>query len=139
MPLDVIIIMLGTNDLKTTYNRTADDVALALKQYPEYVVRYCADRNMKQPRIILASPTYMDEKAPKFVESMPKPGVYDKVSAQKSRQFAEPIKRVAEENGCEFFDAAPITKTGEDGCHLDLESHKYLGDNFAKLIKEEVK
>src|SRR5437870_2517157 len=40
MPLDVVIIMLGTNDLKTIYNRTAQDVANALKQYPEYVSKY---------------------------------------------------------------------------------------------------
>lgn len=136
MPLDIIIVMLGTNDLKTTYNRSAEDVAQALKQYPEYVDKYCADRNLKRPRIVLVSPAYMDENAPKFVESMPKPGVYDEVSAQKSRQFAEPIKRKAEETGCEFFDAAQVTKTGDDGCHLDEQSHKNLADSFAKIMAE---
>lgn len=135
MPLDIIIIMLGTNDLKTMYNRSAEDVAQALRQYPEYVDKYCADRNLQRPKIILVSPAYMDEKASKFIESMPKPGVYDEVSAQKSRQFAEPIKQVAEETGCVFFDAAPITKTGEDGCHIDLPSHTALGNKFTEIIK----
>ncbi len=134
MPLDVIIIMLGTNDLKTVYNRSAEDVAQALKQYPEYVKRYCAERNIKQPKIILVSPPYMDEKAPKFVESMPKPGIYDEVSAKKSRQFAEPIKKVADETGCLFFDAAIVTKTGDDGCHLDKESHQRLADGLRKAL-----
>ena len=136
MPLDIIVIMLGTNDLKTIYNRSAEDVAQALKQYPEYVDRYCEDRNLKRPKIILASPAYMDEKSPKFVESMPKAGVYDEVSAQKSRQFTEPIKRVAEELGCVFIDAAPVTKTGDDGCHLDKDSHKKLASEFVRIISE---
>ncbi len=134
MPLDIIIIMLGTNDLKTLYKRSADDVALALKQYPEYVDKYCADRNLKRPKLVLVSPAYMDENAPKFIESMPKPGIYDEVSAQKSRQFAEPIKNVAKETGCVFFDAAPVTKTGDDGCHLDLQSHKNLANSFSKIV-----
>lgn len=136
MPLDIIIIMLGTNDLKTIYNRSTEDVAQALKQYPEYTDKYCSDRNLKRPRIILVSPAYMNEKAPKFVESMPKPGVYDEISAEKSKQFAAPIKRTAEAANCEFFDAAPVTKTGDDGCHLDGQSHENLADSFTKKITE---
>jgi len=135
MPLDIIIVMLGTNDLKTMYNRSAEDVAQALKQYPEYVDKYCADRGLKRPKIILVSPAYMDENAPKFVDSMPKPGVYDEVSAQKSKMFAEPIRRIAKDMECEFFDAAHVTKTGDDGCHLDAQSHQNLADEITRLVK----
>lgn len=135
MPLNIIVIMLGTNDLKTIYKRSAEDVATALRQYPEYVMNYCKDRNQKVPRIILVSPAYMDETASKFYESMPTSGIYDEISAQKSRQLAAPIRQVAAELGCEFFDAATVTKTGEDGCHLDLESHKNLALGLYDVIK----
>lgn len=134
MPLDVIIIMLGTNDLKTVYNRTAEDVARALKQYPEYVQQYCEERDIELPRIVLVSPAYMNDKAKKFTESMPSPGIYDEASAQKSHDFAEAIKRVAEETDCDFLDAATLTTTGDDGCHLDLASHKKLGEVLYEAI-----
>lgn len=136
MPLDVIIIMLGTNDLKTVYNRSVEDVANALKQYPEYIDKYCSLGTIKRPKIILASPPYMNENAPKFIESMPSPGTYDEISAQKSRQFAGPIKLVADKTGCVFFDSATVTETGEDGCHLDLESQRRLANSFEKIIRQ---
>lgn len=134
MPLDIVLIMLGTNDLKTMYNRTAEDVASALRQYPDYITEHCKYKNPKQPIVILVSPAYMNENALRFFESMPGPGIYDEISAQKSRQFAASIKAVADEIGCVFFDAGPVTKTGEDGCHLDAESHKNLAENLANLI-----
>jgi len=135
MPLDFIIIMLGPNDLKTVYGRTAQDVAKALKQYPDYVYEYCAFRNVKKPKIILVSPAYMNEKAPKFIESMPSPGIYDAESAQKSRQLSKPIQQIAQETDCIFFDAGPNAKTGDDGCHLDRESHQKLAREFEKLLR----
>ncbi len=136
MPLDIIIMMLGPNDLKTVYNRSAEDIATALKQFPEYVSQYCQEHQIKRPKLILVSPAYLNENASKFVESMPSPGIYDEVSAQKSRQLAQPIKRIAEETDCIYFDAAEVAKTGEDGCHLDEASHKQLAHKFAEIIKD---
>ncbi len=77
----------------------------------------------------------MDENASKFIESMPTVGIYDEISAQKSKEFSKPIKSLADETGCVFFDAAKVTKTGDDGCHLDLPSQKSLADSLESLIK----
>lgn len=134
MPLDIIIIMLGTNDLKTVYNRSAEDIARALKQYQEYVKVYCDNGTTPMPRIIFVSPAYVDDTAPKFYSSMPTQKIYDETSVQKSHELAAAIRAMASETGCEFFDAAPITKVGQDGLHLDLESHVSLGEMLAKLI-----
>lgn len=134
MPLDLVIIMLGTNDLKTVYDRSAEDVAAALEQYPDYIDAFCRENSQLRPRIVLISPTYIDPTAPQFISSMPTPGIYDDNSAAKSRQFAEPIQRIARQSGCLFLDAAPITKTGEDGLHLDESSHAALAQELHHMI-----
>jgi lysophospholipase L1-like esterase len=127
MPLDIIIIMLGTNDLKTIYNRSAEDIATVLQQYLAYVKQYCEERGLKQSKIILISPAYMNE-------SMPSPGIYDEGSVEKSHQLASAFKQVAESTGNLFFDAASVAQAGEDGCHLNKESHEHLANALAKLI-----
>lgn len=84
MPLDNIIIMLGTNDLKTMYNRSNEAIAKALKQYPEYVARFCATKGLKQPKIILVSPVYISDQVPASVKTP----VYTKESSQKSKNYS---------------------------------------------------
>jgi lysophospholipase L1-like esterase len=135
IPLDVIIIMLGTNDLKTTYNRSALDIAEALRQYPDYVHSYCQSTSLPIPKIILVSSPYMNTSAPHFLDTMPTPGIYDKTSEQKSHELASYIEHIARETDCLFLDSAPITQTGEDGCHLDKTSQPILAAALLSIIR----
>lgn len=134
MPLNIVIIMLGTNDLKTTYDRTATDIAQAIKQFPDYIRAYYADSGPKQPKVILVSPPYMDASAPKFIENMPTPGIYNEGSVQTSHELAVAIQQIAEQTNSVFLDAGPITQTGEDGCHLDKASHLALANALRGII-----
>lgn len=134
IPLDFVIIMLGTNDLKTAYNRSPKEIAQALKQYPDFVRIHCESNGIKQPKIILVSPAHMDGNASKFIGDQKPVSLYNQESVQKSYQLAEEISKTAEETGCLFFDAAKVTSTGEDGCHLDLESHNKLANGLAELF-----
>jgi len=134
MPLDTVIIMLGSNDLKTMYDRTADDIAKALKLYIAYINKYCGDKNLPVPRVILVSPPYMNEDASRFTESMAQSGVYDAVSAQKSHELAGPIHQLADDEKCIFLDAGPITETGDDGLHLTQASHAELANRIAEFF-----
>lgn len=135
LPLDVIVVMLGINDLKVGYGRSIQDIVSALRQYPTHIQQYCAKHNLKTPKIVLVSPPLVDEDAPGFSESLPTPGVYDG-AAKKSQELARPIEQLATEMHCAFFDAAQVTTTGDDGCHIDLASHKNLADGLAPIIKE---
>jgi lysophospholipase L1-like esterase len=134
LPLDFIIIMLGTNDFKTVYNRSVQEIAEALRQFPEYVTALSKAKNLTQPKVILVSPSYMNDQALHFIDSMPTPGIYDKTSVKKSHELAPYVEAVAKETNSLFLDSAPITQTGEDGCHLDKASQATLANALYSII-----
>lgn len=135
-PLDIVIIMLGTNDLKIRYDRNGQDIADALGKYIELIKKLSSNKDAKQPKVVLVSPAYMDGEAPGFIEEL-KTGesMYDNTSVEKSKHLAEPIKDLADKTGCEFLDAGLMLKPGVDGAHLDEESHGILAKALFELIK----
>jgi lysophospholipase L1-like esterase len=135
-PLDIVIIMLGTNDFKTTYNRSVEEISSALQLYIDTIKNSYNDSSAQQPTIILVSPPHMNENAPLFYSSMPTQGVYDHTSITKSRELATHLKQLAESNNVVFLDAATITETGEDGCHMNEASHGKLGTELAAMIRQ---
>lgn len=126
-PLDMVVLMLGTNDLKLHYQRSAKDIADVLKLFVDEVIT-----NNPSAKVLLVSPIYVDDSAPKFSEYYK--GTYDSVSAEKSRQLGTEIKRVADEIGSLFFDASTVAKAGKDGIHFDEQSHPALALSLAEII-----
>jgi lysophospholipase L1-like esterase len=133
-PLDIVIIMLGTNDFKTVYNRATQDITEALKQYIDRINLTYEDA-LRKPKVLLVSPPYMDDDAPQFYTSMPTPGVYDQTSIQKSHELALTIKELAHSTGSYFFDSAQVAQTGEDGVHITKLSHSKLGKDIAAAVQ----
>lgn len=130
-PLDVVIIMLGTNDLKLHYQRSAEEIAETLKLFVEEI-----RENVPSAKILLMSPTFIDDTAPKFNEYYE--GIYDKQSAEKSKQLGQEIKHIADGTDSYFFDASTVAKAGKDGIHMDKDSHKKLAESIFELIKKEI-
>ena len=128
-PLDIVAIMLGTNDLKVTFNRSAADIAEALRGLVQTVHE---NHKGEAPKIILISPILVDDTAELF--SMFYTENYNHEAVVKSQNFAREIQKVADEEGCLFVDAAKVAKPGVDGIHFDAESHPALATLVAKAI-----
>ncbi len=126
-PIDVAIIMLGTNDLKIQYNRSVSEIANSLIQYIETV-----KSESPQAKVLLISPAKVDNTAPKFREYYS--GIYDDVSADKSKELAQAIQKVAELTKSAFFDASTVAKAGKDGIHFTPQSHNELAKSLSKII-----
>lgn len=133
-PIDIVIVMLGTNDLKLEYSRTASDIAAALEGLVKLTEQYGKDKNGNAPKVMLVSPILVDDTATHFAEFYSTH--YDESAAIKAKELANEIQRVAEHNGCFFIDAASVAKPGDDGLHFSPESHPALGELLAKKVKE---
>jgi lysophospholipase L1-like esterase len=132
-PLDIVIIMLGTNDLKTQYRRSAEDIATALGGLVDDVRLYGETRIKEKPKIILISPIEINDQAPRFAEFYT--GYYDAESMRESKQLSEAINEIATQKNVGFLDAATVSKAGEDGIHFEEASQRPLAELIAQAVK----
>jgi lysophospholipase L1-like esterase len=121
-PVDVLIIMLGTNDLKNIYDRSAEEVAVKVAEYCRIAQETASVR-----RLLIVSPSLITAVEP--IE------YYDQSSADKSHQLTAELKKVADETGAAFLDAAELVVTGEDGLHWDIDSHKSFAEAVKKMVE----
>ena len=127
-PLDLAIIMLGTNDLKLEFNLTVAEIAQGAKTLCELVMNseYLEDH---PPGILLISPTHVElvtaEEQDLFIGEI-----------KKSRELAEHYQAVAVDLGIHFRDASKIVvKTDRDGVHWDASQHRDFGEELSGTIK----
>ena len=126
-PIDLVISMLGTNDLKDIFQRSAKDVAEAMGGMIDDIRAYAP-----AAKIMLVSPIQINDKAEHFTTLYVHN--YSVESVQKSQELAAQMELVARQKECLFFDAASVAEPGEDGLHFSRKSH----DTFAKAMAERV-
>lgn len=126
-PLYLVVIMLGTNDLKSCFNQSAEQIAQGAKRVCQEV-QDCEHLAECSPRVVLVSPA--------LVEAVPADDATEFAGAMEiSREFSRYYKLVSEELGTYFFDAALVVKTSElDGVHWDADQHKKFGNELAAFI-----
>lgn len=128
-PLDLVVIMLGANDLKPHLCGTVTGAAAGLERLVEIVARYPYGYGIGAPRILVVSPpSFIGTEAGEDVASGGR-------SVAESKKFPAAYKAVADRTGCAFFDAATVaTASPVDGIHLDAENTKAIGIAVAPVI-----
>lgn len=141
-PLDLVILLLGGNDLKVYFNRTPNEIRDGMQALIDIIQAsaYGADM-VSAPKILLLShpiplpisETFQDEQNqivfPKAVE--------------KSIQLNRLYKKLAEEKHLYFLDIAESIRSSEiDGGHLDAEMHlllaRLVADAVTKIFSNEI-
>lgn len=132
-PLNLVIIMLGTNDLKPRICRRAYDSARGVALLGEKVLASHAGREGKAPKLLIISPITIGENIEQtdFSDEFGGKNAYEQ-----SLLLSKYIKGEAEEIGCAFLDAAEYAKPGADAIHMDDKSHARLGAALAKKVRD---
>ena len=130
-PVDLLTLMLGTNDLKAVYRNTAQTVAAGMTNLVRLARRSEAGPGGKAPAILVIAPAPLGPIAG-FSELW---GFGEAVAA--SRELARFYRLVAEQEGVEFLDAGEVAAVDpSEGVHITAESHHNLGQAVAARILE---
>lgn len=124
--IDLLVIMLGTNDTKDRLNMNAACIGLGMERLVQKAksVDCWGDH---APNILIIAP-------PHIGRSM-KDAAMGEHCAEKSEQLAEYYAPVAERNGCHFLDAHPVAEFNQvDFMHLTNKGHAQLAECLAKLV-----
>ena len=123
-PLDMVIIKLGTNDLKNCFHVSAADIAFFLDRLVRVIQRF--DAGIKV--LVVAPPPIIEVGC---LAEMFAGG------AVKSQGLAAAIKAMTDRMGVGFFDAGSVIKVSPvDGIHYEAGDQVALGRALAGKVRE---
>ena len=129
-PIDLVIIMLGTNDCKPYFGVNAQNIAASAGRLVDMVQRSNFGPGKTAPKVLLISPI-------RLYDTGFAPHMIDEAAAEKSKGFPAAFKATAEQLGCYFLDAAEVAEPDPaDGIHLDAKGHAALGQAVYEKVKE---
>ncbi len=129
-PLDLVVLMLGTNDLKLRFSVSAWDIAQSVGVLVDIIKTSGAGANGDAPKVLVMAPPVVGRLSD-YAE------MFGEQAQAKSRKFGEYYQRVAAEHGCHFLDTAQVVVSSElDGIHFDAVEHQKLGRAVAKRVRE---
>jgi lysophospholipase L1-like esterase len=130
-PIDLVILMLGTNDLKATFNLSPPEIAAGAAQLAKMILASDAGPRAKAPKVLLVAPPRMGH--------MPHlPDVYEKLTGaqEKSGRFPACYEAVAQALGCAYLNCQEFASPSPtDGIHLEAADHAKLGKAMAEAVK----
>jgi lysophospholipase L1-like esterase len=125
-PLDLIVLMLGTNDCKARFSLTPSDISAGVAVLGKIVLSSGVGPGSMAPLLLLVAP-------PPLGPLTDLAGMY-KDGSEKSRQLSQLYKLEAEKLGCSFFDAGTVACVSDiDGVHLSRSSHDALGKAVSRI------
>lgn len=128
-PLDLSVIMLGTNDVKVQYQLTPFAIAKGAEALVDLCTTSQAGPDGTPPKVLLVSPAYLAA-----TENRQKILAFEG-AAEKLRDLPLHLREVVEEFSCYFFEAAGhVHSSPQDGIHWEAADHRAFGLAVAQEI-----
>ena len=129
-PLDLVIIMLGANDLKPFICGRAIGAKQGVQRLINIVRGTTYPFGEGPPDILIVSPPALCETADPDFAAMFEGGI------EESRMLASLFSDLADAEECGFFDAGSVARTTPlDGIHLDAESTRAVGRGLEPVVR----
>jgi lysophospholipase L1-like esterase len=129
-PLDLVIIMLGTNDLKPHVCGTVLGAGAGIERLVEIIRIYPYGRGAATPQVLIVAPPLFGQTV--GGDWQPSGGR----SIAESQKLAPRYRAAAAYCGCAFFDAAEVaTASTVDGVHLDAANTRAIGQALVPVVR----
>lgn len=128
-PLDLVVLMLGTNDFQSMHQHNAWHSSQGILALVSTVRAAPIEPGMPVPQVVVVAPPAIQTPkgpiAPKF-----------EGGETKCAGLADAFRQASEEIGCQFFDAGGVVSSSTlDGVHLDPEQHLALGKALSRVLE----
>lgn len=129
-PVDLVILMLGTNDLQVPLGLSARHSASGLWTLIDIVNRSGAGPGAGAPRCLVVSP-------PPIVQAKGFMGVFYEGRDAESRELEVQFRVICQQTSTPFFAAGDVAQpSAVDGIHLDPDGQHALGHALALRVQE---
>lgn len=116
-PLDWVIVLLGTNELKNSLNLSAEDIGGSMEKLLRIILDRPSQFRSTKPKVLLLSLPVVNEDT-EYCRS----GNKYLGAAEKSKQLLDVYERLAAKLGIQFVALDGVTP-GVDGVHIDADGH----------------
>ncbi|MDF1608925.1 SGNH/GDSL hydrolase family protein [Hoeflea sp. YIM 152468] len=129
-PLDLVIFMLGSNDMKPVIAGTAHAASKGIRRLLDLVRLHAWPVEQEAPQILVVSPPPLVQTADPDFAAMFEGGVAQSV------MLASFYADLADDTGAGFFDAGSVARCSPiDGVHLDAENTRAIGRGLAPVTR----
>ena len=126
-PLDIVILMLGTNDCKTVYGATAEQIGEGIEELLDQIEAF-----HPEIQIVLVSPIALGDRV--WEEGYDTE--FNENSVAVSKKLPKVYERIAEKRKIEFLAASDYAKpSSADREHMDAENHRYFAEAISAKIE----
>lgn len=129
-PIDLVILWLGTNDVKIQFNRSPKQITEGLRELVVTIKTSNKGLQANSPKILIVAP----QPGLKLLTSSPQ---IDEAAIKKTHELAQHYKKLAQQEQCDFLDASEyVSSSTIDGIHLDRKASGVIGEAIAEKVKD---
>lgn len=138
-PIDIAVVMLGTNDCMAELGKSAREVAEGMEAVLDEIDETLIEFQGFAPQLILVCPAAIREDWEGSLSDVrltdPEHQEIDTDAVIKSRELAPLYRQISEKRGCHFVDASGFQVSPVDCIHLSELGHRQLAEAVTRQVR----